>query len=133
MICLWAFTANAGGKSTIQNYFNTTAQDVKAAADPAEKRAILSGSFIAMSKALDMLQDSPLTTSGDAAGIRQIKASILDKQNELAGTNGYAGVTDAQLNAFSTYVVQDMEQADQIVSISLVSLLLILILIVLIL
>lgn len=86
-----------------------------------------------MGKALDMLQDSPLATSDDAAGIGRIRASIADKQQELAGTNGYAGVTDAQLNAFSTYVVQDMEQADQIISISLVSLLLILILVVLIL
>jgi hypothetical protein len=40
-------------------------------------------------------------------------------------------VPDEQLNAFSDYVVQDMEQADQIITISLVTLLLIVILIVL--
>ncbi|HSQ76746.1 MAG TPA: hypothetical protein VLT13_14380 [Bacteroidota bacterium] len=45
--------------------------------------------------------------------------------------NGYAGVSDAQLNGFSEYVVQDMEQADQLITISLVTLLLIIILIVL--
>ena len=39
---------------------------------------------------------------------------------------------DGQLNDFSNYVVQDMEQADQVITISVVTLLLIVILIVLI-
>jgi hypothetical protein len=41
-------------------------------------------------------------------------------------------VSDGQLNNFSNYVVQDMEQADQVITISVVTLLLIIILIVLI-
>ena len=61
-----------------------------------------------------------------------VKASIQEKRDELAGADGYVQVSDAQLNNFSSYVVQDMEQADQIISISLITLLLIIILIVLI-
>ncbi|MCB0287262.1 MAG: hypothetical protein KDE57_11445, partial [Calditrichaeota bacterium] len=59
------------------------------------------------------------------------KATLQDKQDELMGNNGYERVSDAQLNAFSDYVVQDMEQADKTISISLVSALLIVIIIIL--
>ncbi len=47
------------------------------------------------------------------------------------GSNGYERVADAQLNAFSDYVVQDMEQADKSITISLVAALLIVIIIIL--
>jgi hypothetical protein len=56
---------------------------------------------------------------------------VQDKQDELAGINGYEKVSDSQLNNFSNYVVQSMEQADTTITISLVAALLIVILIVL--
>ena len=126
-----ALPANAGAKGELQKYFNNTATKVKATDNPSEKRAILSESFQTMSKALDMVQRSPSISKNDCAGIVRVKAMLQEKQDELAGTNGCVRVSDAQLNAFSNYVVQDMEQADQIISISLVALLLIIILIVL--
>jgi hypothetical protein len=131
MMFLLALPANAGGKGEIQKYFSDAAHKVKATEIPSEKRAILSESFQTMSKALDMVQSSTLISKDDAVGIDRIKAALQEKRDELAGNNGYVRVPDEQLNAFSDYVVQDMEQADQIVTISLVSLLLIIILIVL--
>ncbi len=85
-----------------------------------------------MSAALDIVKSLPLVSNDDVEGINRLKATLQQKQDELAGNNGYARVPDNQLNAFSDYVVQDMEQADQVVTISLVTLLLIVILIVLI-
>ena len=85
-----------------------------------------------MSKALDMVQQSPSISKEDGLRIDLVKATLREKQEELAGINGYVRVPDAQLNAFSQYVVQDMEQADQFITISVVTLLLIIILIVLI-
>jgi hypothetical protein len=81
-----------------------------------------------MSKAIDMVQRSPLVSKDDAIGLDRIKTNLQEKTSELAGTNGYTRVPDNQLNAFSDYAVQDMEQADQVVTISLVTLLLLLIL-----
>jgi hypothetical protein len=78
-----------------------------------------------------MVQSSTSISKDDNVGIDLFITALQEKQDELAGTNGYVRVPDEQLNAFSNYVVQDMEQADQIVTISLVSLLLIIILIVL--
>jgi len=121
----------AGGKDDIQKYFNDTASKVKATSDPAEKRAILDKSLQTMSKALDKVQKSPLISKEDREGIEKFKATLQENQDELAGSNGFERVPDAQLNAFSDYVVQNMEQADKTITISLVTALLIVIIIIL--
>ena len=123
----------AGNAGDIQNYFSDTAAKVKATTDPAQKRAILDKSLQTMSTALDRVENSGLISQDDRAGINRLKADLQEKQDELTGSNGYAGVADAQLNAFSDYVVQSMEQADQYVTISVVTLLLIIIILILIL
>ncbi len=124
---------NAGGKDDLQKYFNDTARKVKETTDPSQKREILNESFHTMSKALDVLESSQLMSNDERVGIGRYKATLQDKQDELAGSNGFERVQDEQLNAFSDYVVQDMEQAEQYITISLVAALLILILLVLIL
>jgi hypothetical protein len=123
----------AGGKSDIQKYFNDTAIKVKATADPVQKREILDHSLMAMSKALDRLESSGMISKDDRPGINRFKSTLQEKRDELAGSNGYQRVADAQLNAFSDYVVQDMEQAAETITISLVAALLIIIILVLIL
>jgi hypothetical protein len=130
---LLALPATAGGKGELQKYFNDAAGRVKATENPSEKRQILAQSFQTMTKALDMVESTTAISKDDGIGIDRFKAAIKEKQDELAGLNGFARVPDEKLNAFSDYVVQDMEQADQVVTISLVSLLLIILLIVLIL
>lgn len=132
MTFLLALPTHAGGKEEFQKYFSDAATKVKATAGPAEKRAILSESFQTMSEALDMVQSFPSVSKDDGVGIDRFKATLREKQDELAGSNGYVRVPDEELNAFSDYVVQDMEQADQVITISLVTLLLIIIAILLI-
>ncbi len=132
MMSVLALTAYAGGKGELQQYFSNAAAKVRATDNPSEKRAILNSSFQTMSKALDVVQQSSSLSKEDGIRIDLVKATLQEKQDELAGVNGYVPVPDAQLNAFSQYVVQDMEQADQMITISLVTLLLIIILIVLI-
>jgi len=119
-------------QDSIHKYFNDTAVDVKATDDPAEKREILNNSFQTMSEALDKVQGSPLISKDDRAGIDRLKAEIQEKQDELAGLNGFERVPDGQINSFTDYVVQSMQQADQQVTISLVALLLIIIIVILI-
>lgn len=126
-----AIPANAGEKGELQRYFNDAAMEVRRTDDPSEKRRILSESFQTMSKALDMVQQLPSLSKDDNTGIDRFRTLLQEKQDELAGNNGYVRVADGQLNAFSHYVVQDMEQADEVVTISLVALLLIIIIIIL--
>jgi len=133
MMFVLALPVNAGGKGELQKYFNDAAIKVKATENASEKRKILNESFNTMSKALDMVQSSALISNEDRVGIDRFKAILQEKQDELKGSNGYERVSDEQLNNFSNYVVQDMEQAAEMITISVVTLLLIIILLVLIL
>ena len=128
-----AMPANVYGQDQLQKYFSDTAVKVKATENPAEKRQILKDSFNDMSKALDKIQNSGLISDNDQTKLHQLSITLQDKQDELAGVNGYERVSDSQLNNFSNYVVQSMEQADQMITISLVAALLILIALILIL
>ncbi|MBN1397738.1 MAG: hypothetical protein JXA06_06885 [Bacteroidetes bacterium] len=131
MMLVLAVTAYSGGKGEIQKYFSDTANKVKATDNSSEKRIILNDSFHKMSEALDMVESSPLISKDDRAGIDRVKTTLQEKQDELAGLNGYVRVSDEQLDAFSDYVVQDMEQAEAVITIGVVTLLLIIILVVL--
>jgi len=129
MTLVMAFAGIAQGQDKLQNYFSGTASKVKATADPTEKREILNKSFEKMSKALTSVQSSPLVSKDDKAGIDRIKVVLAEKRDELEGRNGFDRVPDLQLNAFASYVVQDMEQATQTVTLSLISLLLIILIV----
>ena len=122
---------NALGQDNLQKYFNDTACKVKATADPSQKRAILNDGLQNMSKALNRVESLRLISKDDRAGMDRLKITLQERQNELAGSNGYDRVSDEQLNTFSDFVVQDMEQADRTITISLVTLLLIIIIVIL--
>jgi hypothetical protein len=130
MMLLLTLSANADGKDEFQKYFSNVASKVKATDNAAEKREILSKSFLAMSKAMRLAQKTPLISENDRIGIDHLTSKLQEKQDELTGSNGFERVSDAQLNAFSNYVVQDMEQAEMI-TISLATLLIIILLVVL--
>ena len=132
-MCVLVYAGIAFGQDNLQGYFNETACKVKATADPSQKRAILSERLQDMSTALNRVESSTLVSENDRAGIDRFKAVLQERQNELAGTNGYDRVPDEQLNAFSDFVVQDGEQADRTITISLVALLLIIIILILVL
>ena len=131
MVFVMAYAGIAFGQDGLQKYFNNASLKVKATTDPLQKREILNRSFEKMSKALDKVQTSPLISKHDQAGIALLKSTLQEKQDELTGLNGYERVSDEQLDAFSDYVLQDMEQATQTVTISLVALLLIIIIVIL--
>lgn len=122
---------NASGKGELQKHFSGVANKVKATENAAEKRAILENSFKEMSEALDKVQSSFLVSKEDKDGIENLKVTLKENQDELAGINGYERVPDSQLNSFSNYVVQNMEQADSTITISVVALVLIILLVVL--
>lgn len=134
-IVLFALTqaVSAGGAGDIGSHFNNTALEVKATDNPAQKRDILRNSLETMTIALDRIENFNLVSVEDRAGAKLLRATLQEKQDELGGMNGFERVADTQLNSFADYVVQDMQQADQYVTISLVAVLLIVILLVLIL
>ena len=124
-------TGYAAANDGILKYFNNTAGKVKATADPVEKREMLDRSLKNMTMVLDKVENMPLVSENDQAGIKWMKNILQEKRDELAGINGYDRVADAQLNNFSDYVVQDLEQAPETITISVVTLLLIILILVL--
>lgn len=126
----WAGTAMSQDK--VHNYLNDTSLKVKAATSPEQKREILSHSLAEMTRAIDTVKGAPLATDQDRANLDRLQVMLQEKSDELVGANGFDRVPDDQLNAFSTYVVQDMEQADKTITVSLVVALLIIIIIILI-
>jgi ribosomal protein S20 len=131
MMFVLATPVNADAKSELKQYFSKAADKVKATENADEKREILNEAFNDMSKILDKVLSSELISESDYAGIEQYKATLQQKQNELQGINGFERVPDAQLNTFADYVVQDMEQADSTITISVIALILIILLVVL--
>ena len=130
LLMVFAFTisANADGKDKIKNYFSKTAVKVNTTELASEKREILNESFQNMFNVIEKVQNSGLINTEDQAGIDHFKAALQEKHDELNGTNGFERVPDMQLNAFSNYVVQDMEQAS--ITISLLALVVIVILLI---
>jgi hypothetical protein len=131
MMFVLAIPVNADGKDELKQYFSKAADEVKSTENADEKREILNESFNNMSKILDKVLSSELISENDRAGIKQYKAILQEKQNELKGSNGYDRVPDTQLNNFANYVVQDMEQADSTITISVIAVILIILLVVL--
>jgi len=125
------FAGSALAQDTVHGVLNETSMQVKATSDPDQKREILTRSLGAVSRAIETVQGAPLTSAQDNAALERLQGTIREKSDELAGLNGFERVPDNQLDAFSTYVVQDMEQAERTVTISLVAALLIVIIIIL--
>ena len=131
MMFVLAIPVNADGKDELKQYFSKATDEVKSTENADEKREILNESFNNMSKILDKVLSSELISENDRAGIKQYKAILQEKQNELKGSNGYDRVPDTQLNNFANYVVQDVEQADSTITISVIAVILIILLVVL--
>jgi hypothetical protein len=86
-------------------------QEVKQAQDPAEKRSILSHFFRHMEDGLQKAETLSSLPDGDKQSLHTVLGKYLAYQAELDGTQGFARVSDGDLDAFASYVRQDMEQA----------------------
>jgi hypothetical protein len=127
-----AQTGQAAVNDGILKYFNDTAVKVKATEDPVQKREILDKSLHNMTMVLGKVQGLPLVPKDDQVGLVSLITSLQERQDELAGKNGLERVSDAQLNDFSDYIVQDMQQApNTTITISVVTALLIIIILIL--
>ena len=118
-------------ENKLKAYFSDVAQRVKKEHDPAEKRDILNRSFARVFKAADRIERMPAFSSVDLRVVAELRSRTQDKFDELNGLNNYQPVSDAQLNHFADYVVQDMEQARSVVIVTTTTVLLIIILVLL--
>jgi hypothetical protein len=119
-------------KKEIQKYINDAVIEVRDAETPEEKREILNELFEDLQKSFAVAKNSPLVPEEDYEAINILNEKITSRQNELNGLNGLEKVQDDKLNNFAFFSLQDIEQADTVLTISLTTLLLIIILAILI-
>lgn len=118
-------------ENKLKDYFSDAALRVKKEHDPAQKREILNRSLDKVLKAVDRIEKMPAFSSVDLQAVREIRSRAKDRSDELNGLNNYQPISDAQLNQFADYVVQDMEQAKSVTIITTTTVLLIIILVLL--
>lgn len=121
------------GDATVKfkKHINNIVQKVEKADNPEQKRKILNESFDKMISAFNKVASMQSVSEKDKNAITELKASIIEKKNELNGLNGFTAVKDNRLNSFANFVQQDIEQADETITISVTVLLLIIIILLL--
>jgi len=108
---LFADSAQVRLENRLKEYFNDLLLDVRQAADPAEKRALLNENLDRMLAAMDRIQALPLLNAEQRDMLARFRAEVQDKRDELNGAAGFAQVANADLDDFAGYLVQDLEQA----------------------
>jgi len=128
---LSAYAQGNDATAKFKKYINNVVQKVEKAESPEQKRNILNNSFDNMIDTFDKVSAMKGVSGDDKAAIEKLKSTIVEKKNELNGKNGFAAVKNNRLNSFANYVQQDLEQADETITISVTVLLLIIIILLL--
>lgn len=114
-----------------KKHFNETVQLVQETESADERRVILNESFTKMLTVIDRIYSRTNLSEDENAQLQSYKLGISEKQNELNGLDGFAKVQDEDLEDFSNFSQDFMEQADRNVTIGVTSLLLIVIILLL--
>ncbi|MEX1013894.1 MAG: hypothetical protein WDZ80_01920 [Candidatus Paceibacterota bacterium] len=116
---------------TFKKHFNETVEQVHQTESADEKRAILNESFTKMITTLDRIESKANLTEDEIAQLVSFRNDISEKQSELNGQDGFEEVLDEDLDDFSNFSQDFVEQADRTLTIGLTTALLILIILLL--
>ena len=126
-----AVAQSANISETFKKHFNETVQQVQQAEDADEKRMILNESFTRIINAIDRIDSQANLTEDQIVQLHTYKLGIVEKINELNGSDGFDEVLDEDLDDFSDYSQQFIEQANRTITIGVGTALLILIILIL--
>lgn len=126
-----ALAQNGNLSEIFKTHMNETVQEVKNSDSADDKREILDSSFNKMLKAVDKIENNAKMSDNELAQLKTFRNSIEEKLNQLNGRKGYDKVGDVDLEDFSEYSQQDMEQADKTLTISITTVLLVIIILLL--
>ncbi len=116
---------------TFKKHFNKTVQQVEETESADQKRILLNESFAKMLEAVDRIESRANLSKDEIAQLNSFENGILEKKNELNGSDGFDKVADEDLDDFSEYSQDFMEQADKTLTIGLTTALLIVIILLL--
>ncbi len=113
---------------TFKKHFNETVQQVQQTESADEKRMILNESFTKMIVAIDRIESLANLSEDERALLSSYKNDLSEKQNELNGLDGFEQVEDADLDDFSSFSQDYLEQAYRTITIGVTTAVLIIIL-----
>jgi hypothetical protein len=113
----------------LKEYINEITLKIRQTEDPVEKRAILNEALEKVIGSLDALEHSRYVSRKNREALAELKAGLEKKYDELNGLNGFQRVGDAEMDSFALYVLQDLEQARNYITMSLGIFILILVII----
>jgi hypothetical protein len=108
---LIAHVSSENIEDQLKNYMNEITQKVKGTEDPVQKRALLNETLLDILKAVNTVKALHTTTEREQKLLGMFEKSVQDKYDELNGLNGFERVADEDLDSFTEYVLQDLEQA----------------------
>ncbi|MEX0721677.1 MAG: hypothetical protein WD059_13475 [Balneolaceae bacterium] len=114
----FAFANTNDGAEKLKKYINDIVQKVEETEDADEKRTILNESFDKMVTVLDKVEKMHRFSEEEKNQVAALKKIISERQDELNGENGFARVQNSQLNNYANFVQQNMEQAQNYITIS---------------
>lgn len=116
---------------SFKKHFNETVQEVQNTDNADEKRAILSESFNKMISTIDRIESKASLTEDEIANLNNYKFGLTEKLNELNGVDGFDEIMDEDLDDFSNFSQDFIEQANKTITIGVTTALLILIILLL--
>lgn len=122
VVLIFAIQSSAVAQSfnvteTFKQHFNKTVQEIQHTENADEKRAILNDSFSKMIAAIERMESLADLSKDEKAQLNIYKMGIAEKQNELNGLDGFDEIMDEDLDDFSNFSQQFMEQANRTITI----------------
>ena len=106
-----SFSQSVNITESFKMHLNETVQAVHETDNADEKRAILNESFNKMITAIDRIESMTSLTGNESALLASFKFDLTEKLNELNGLDGFDQIVDSELNDFSNYSQDMIEQA----------------------
>lgn len=113
---------------TFKKHFNETVQEVHGLENTDEKRAVLNESFNKIITVIDRIESRVSLTEDETASLESYKLGITEKVNELNGLDGFDEIADEDLDDFSSFSQEYIEQANRTITIGVGTALLIVLL-----
>ncbi len=120
-------------ENRLKEYINEISVMIKSTEDPDQKRDILNATLEKIIQSMEIAESLTSISAEDRAALASLKQNFQDKYDELNGQQGFTRVADEDLNDFTDYVLQDLEQARSMLTMSVAAFVIIILLIILIL
>jgi hypothetical protein len=104
----------AGNQERLKGALNEIVQEVREAESPAAKRAILDRFLSRADRNTRLLEALPGAGDGKKAALGAFQERFAGYSAQLHGTEGKQRVADNELDAFATFMQQDLEQAAEV-------------------